>query len=64
MKKQIALSEILDQLDYWWLELTSGYHDGWVEELYRNKIEEVRKSLDNKPRKVKFEKVPDDEMCF
>ena len=60
---KVSLTEILHTLDYWWAESNNDFNDGYVQKGYKDKIEVVRKNLEEKRPPVEFEEAKE-EMCF
>ena len=61
--KEVSLTEILHTLDIWWAEANNDHNDGWVKKDYNDRLDVIRKSLQEKKQPVKFEKTKE-EMCF
>jgi hypothetical protein len=61
--KEVSLTEVLHTLDVWHAEANNDHNDGWVQKDYKEKLDVIRKSLQEKKPPVKFEKTKE-EMCF
>ena len=61
--KEVSLTEILHTLDIWWAEANNDHNDGYAQKDYKDKLDAIRKSLQEKTPPVKFEDTKE-EMCF
>jgi len=65
-KEHLTRKEVATQLNLWLVESLSDSNDGWVKKHYVNILREFQTLLNESlpEKEVKFEDVPDDEMCF
>tara|TARA_R110000824_G_scaffold46_1_gene158 strand:+ start:258 stop:446 length:189 start_codon:yes stop_codon:yes gene_type:complete len=61
--KEVLLSDILHTLDVWRAEANNDHNDGWVQKDYKDRIDVIRKSLQEEKPPIKFEDTKE-EMCF
>ena len=65
-REHLTKQEVITQLSLWAMEALSESNDGWTKKHYMDILREIQEMLsESLPMKeVKFEDVPDDEMCF
>ena len=58
--------QVIKQLQDWIRGALSSYNDGWTQKHYMDILREIQTLLNESlpAKEVKFEDVPDDEMCF
>ncbi len=63
---RLTKRQIIIQLNTWIVGALSSYNDGWTAKYYMDILREIQTLLNEKlpMKEVKFEDVPDDEMCF
>ena len=63
---RLTKRQVINQLNTWITGALSSYNDGWTQKHYMDILREIQTLLNEKlpAKEVKFEDVPDDEMCF
>ena len=63
---RLTKRQVINQLNTWITGALSSYNDGWAQKHYMDILREIQALLNEKlpMKEVKFEDVPDDEMCF
>ena len=63
---RLTKRQVINQLNTWITGALSSYNDGWTQKHYMDILREIQALLNEKlpMKEVKFEDVPDDEMCF